>query len=334
MLGLDIYLLSFGFISISSGQMVAVIAIAVLTAVNYSGVRSGSTVQNIFTVIKIAAIAVLMIAGLIAFSSGNTNSVNHIVNEPQMPVNIISAFGVALIAVLWTFDGWYNVNPVASEIKNPGRNLPLSLIIGIIVLGVIYILVNLFYLQALPIAEMVGVVRIGEKATTAMLGEMSGFIMTALILVSIFGCLSATILPGPRIYYAMSRDGIFFKSFANVHPKYRSPSTAIVWQGIVSALLCLTGTYEQLYTYVIFSSLLFYIALAIALFILRIKMPDANRPYKVWGYPVVPVLFGLSMFLITINTLVERPVESLVGILLVIIGWPVYYYWQIRSTKQ
>ena len=142
-------------------------------------------------------------------------------------------------------------------------------------------------------AEMIGVVRIGEKATTAMLGEMSGFIMTALILVSIFGCLSATILPGPRIYYAMSRDGLFFKSFTNVHPKYHTPSTAIIWQGIVSALICLTGTYEQLYTYVIFSSLLFYIALALALVLWLLSF-----------FPLLGFLYGMLLWVLQIGLFV------------------------------
>jgi APA family basic amino acid/polyamine antiporter len=178
---------------------------------------------------------------------------------------------------------------------------------------------------------MVGVVRIGEKAATAMFGDVFSSIMTALIVISIFGCLSATILPGPRIYFAMANDGLFFKSFNKVHPKYHSPSTAIIWQGIVASILCVSGTYEQLYTYVIFSTLLFYIALAAALFVLRRKMPDAPRPYRVWGYPVVPVLFGLAMLVIAVNTLIEKPMESIVGLTLFIIGWPVYAYWNNRK---
>jgi len=158
--------------------------------------------------------------------------------------------------------------------------------------------------------------------------------MTALILVSIFGCLSATILPGPRIYYAMARDNLFFKSFSNIHPKYNSPSNAVIWQGIVSSAICLTGTYEQLFTYVTFSVLLFYIAQALALFVLRIKMSDAHRPYKVWGYPIVPVLFGLSMLLIAANTLIERPKESFIGIISIVVGLPVFFYWNRKNSSE
>ena len=332
-LGLQNILFNFSFISISAGQLVAMIGIVALTAINYLGIRSGSTVQNIFTVIKIFAIAILVVAGIVAISGNYSASQELVAENNEMPVNIIAAFGVALIAVLWTFDGWYNINPIASEIKNPQKNLPRSLILGIVFIGIIYILVNLFYIQALRIDEMAGVVRIGEKATTSMFGAMFGTIMTAVILISILGCLSATILPGPRIYYAMAKDGLFFRSFSKVHPKYHSPSVAVIWQGIIASILCVSGTYEQLYTYVIFSTLLFYIALAAALFVMRKKMPDMPRPYKVWGYPVVPVIFGLSMLLIAINTLIEKPLESMVGIVLLFLGWPVFRYWQRKNKS-
>ncbi len=332
-LGLQNLVIDSSVISISAGQLVAVTGIVALTAINYLGVRSGSTIQNVFTIIKILAIAVLVMAGILMIGADNSASQEVVSNSTAIPQNIITAFGIALIAVLWTFDGWYNINPIASEIKNPQKNLPLSLILGIVFIGIIYVLVNLFYIQALPMDEMVGVVRIGEKAVTAVFGSVFGVIMTALILISIFGCLSATILPGPRIYYAMARDGIFFKSFSRVHPKYHSPSVAVIWQGIIASILCVSGTYEQLYTYVIFSTLLFYIALAIALFVLRKKMPDKPRPYKVWGYPAVPVLFGLAMGLIAINTLIEKPLESVLGLALILIGWPVFTYWK-RKNKQ
>jgi APA family basic amino acid/polyamine antiporter len=332
-LGLQNLLFKFSFISVSAGQLVAMIGIVALTAINYLGVRSGSTVQNVFTVIKIFAIAILVVAGIVAISGNSSASQELVAGNIEMPQNIIAAFGVALIAVLWTFDGWYNINPIAGEIKNPQKNLPRSLILGIVFIGIIYILMNLFYIQALRIDEMAGIVRIGEKATTSMFGTMFGTIMTAVILISILGCLSATILPGPRIYYAMAKDGLFFKSFSKVHPKYHSPSVAVIWQGIIASILCVSGTYEQLYTYVIFSTLMFYIALAAALFVMRKKKPDMPRPYKVWGYPVVPVIFGLSMLLIAINTLIEKPLESMVGIALLFLGWPVFRYWQRKNNS-
>jgi APA family basic amino acid/polyamine antiporter len=249
--------------------------------------------------------------------------------SPILPqgMNLIAAIGVALIAVLWTFDGWYAVNSVASEIKNPQRNLPLSLLIGISVIGIVYILINIFYLKALPISEIAGVVRIGEKATNWAFGPSAGTAMAGLILISILGCLSATVIYGPRIYYAMARDGLFFKKFTFIHPRFRTPTFAITWQGIWSVLLCLTGGYEALFTYVVFTSLLFYMASAAGVFVLRKKRPDANRPYRVWAYPLLPSLFGLSMFLIAANSIIEKPVESIFGLIFLIIGIPVYFYW-------
>jgi basic amino acid/polyamine antiporter, APA family len=327
-LGLQHTLFACGGFSISSGQIAAALTIALLTVINYFGIRSGSMVQNFFTLLKIGAIVVLMLAGFYLLFSGS--AVTDLSSSASLPpvMKLVSGMGVALIAVLWTFDGWYSVNSVASEIKNVRRNLPLSLILGLIFTGILYVLVNVFYVLVLPLPEMRGVVRIGEKATTFLFGEMYGSAMSGLILVSILGCLSATIIFGPRIFFAMARDRLFFKSFARVHPRYHTPNVAIVWQGIWSGLLCLTGSYEQLYTYVIFTSLMFYIACALAIFVLRKKQPQSVRPYRVWGYPLVPLLFGLAMLLIAINSLFEKPVESLLGIGLMLIGLPVFLFWK------
>jgi len=327
-LGLNIYLIDMGGLTISSGQLLAVFSIGVLTLVNYFGIRSGTIVQNIFTVIKLFAICILVIAGLyVAMSTGETIAP---VTTPVIPSgsSLLAAIGISLIAVLWTFDGWYSVNAVASEIKNVKRNLPVSLILGISLIGIIYLLVNIFYVTTLPMSEMVGVVRIGEKATSFAFGSTVGTLMAGLILISILGCLSATIIYSPRIYYAMAEDGLFFKKFASVHPKYHTPSIAIIWQGIFASLLCLTGSYEQLFTYVVFAVLLFFVGVVAAVFVLRRTKPDVERPYRVWGYPVVPGLFGAIIIWIMINTLIERPVESVLGLVLIVIGLPVYFYWQ------
>jgi APA family basic amino acid/polyamine antiporter len=316
---------------ISAGQVTAAITIAILTVINYFGIRSGSLVQNFFTVLKILAITVMVFIGFYILL-GETPAARPDTAVSLPPgISVLPAVGVALIAVLWTFDGWYSVNSVASEIKNVKRNLPLSLILGLSITGIIYILVNIFYVLALPMSEMRGTVRIGEKAATYLFGDMYASGMSGLILISILGCLSATIIFGPRIFYALARDRLFFKSFAQVNLRYHTPGVAIIWQGLWSGLLCLTGSYEQLYTYVIFASLMFYIACALAIFVLRRKRPEAERPYRVWGYPVVPVLFGLAMFLIAINSLIEKPIESFFGIGLMLIGLPVYFFWKKRK---
>jgi APA family basic amino acid/polyamine antiporter len=327
---LDKYLIDVGVVTVSSGQILAVLSIGILTLINYFGIRSGTIVQNIFTIFKLIAIGILVIAGMyVTMSSGEMSSS---ITSPTILSGsaFLAAVGVSLIAVIWTFDGWYSVNAVASEIKNVKRNLPLSLIIGITAIGIVYLLVNIFYLIILPIDEMAGVVRIGEKATSFAFGSTAGTLMAGLILISILGCLSATIIYGPRIYYAMANDGLFFKKFAYVNPRYHTPSIAIIWQGVFASLLCLTGSYEQLFTYVVFAVLLFFVGVVAAVFVLRHRRPDAERPYRVWGYPVVPGLFGLIIIWIMINTLLERPVESVLGLVLIVIGLPVYFYWRRR----
>jgi len=326
-LGLDRYILLWKGITVSAGQVVAIISIFLLTIVNYYGIRSGSFVQNILTIIKLLAIAILILAGvyvLINSGEGIISETDRLVPTGQ---SIPVAIGIALIAVLWTFDGWYSVNTVASEIKNVRKTLPLSLIIGTSLIGIIYLLINLFYLFTLPMEEMMGVVRIGEHATSYAFGPLAGTFMAGLILVSILGCLSATIIFGPRIYYAMSEDGLFFKNFSHIHPKYRTPTNAILWQGVLAGALCLTGTYEQLFTYVTFAVLLFFVGTVSAVFVLRWRKPTAERPYRVWGYPYVPIVFGLTIFWIMVNTLIEKPVEALLGLVVILAGLPVYYYW-------
>jgi len=332
-LSLQHFIIEFQFINISFGQVIAIISIILLTTVNLFGIKSGSSIQIFFTVIKILAIGVLIVAGL--YFSADSNQVASVSEQISMPTGagLWAAVGVSLIAILWTFDGWYAVNIVASEIKNVKRNLPISIILGITLIGFIYLLVNWFYVQALPMSEMAGTLRIGEKAVSYLFGNQMGTAMSALILISIFGCLSATIIYGPRIFYAMSKDKLFFKSLGYVHPKYHTPTKAIIWQGVWASVLCLTGTYEQLYTYVVFAMLLFYVALAIAIFVLRKKRPETKRPYKVWGYPVVPVFFGLAMLWIMINTLIEKPVESMIGLFLIVTGLPVYYYWKRKARS-
>jgi APA family basic amino acid/polyamine antiporter len=328
---LNNYVLNLDGFTVSTGQLLAVFSIGLFTLVNYFGIRSGSFVQNFFTILKLIAIGILVIAGLVmVINSGTLPSTSE---DPVLPSGsaLLAAIGVSLIAVLWTFDGWYSVNSVASEIKNVQKNLPLSLFIGIMSIGIIYLLINLFYVTTLSMSEMAGVVRIGEKATSFTFGSTAGTLMSGLILISILGCLSATIIYSPRIYYAMATDGLFFRKFAVVHPKYHTPTIAIIWQGVFASVLCLTGSYEQLFTYVVFAVLLFFVGVVAAVFILRRTRPDAKRPYRVWGYPVVPLLFGLIIIWILINTLIERPVESIIGLILIIVGLPVYYYWHKKN---
>jgi APA family basic amino acid/polyamine antiporter len=246
---------------------------------------------------------------------------------PEIP-RLGASFGVAMIAVMWTYEGWYYVAFAAGEIKDPARNVPRALVLGTLALATIYVTVNLAYVYALSIDEMRGVVRIAERAVTALVGTGGGAIVAATVAVSTFGCNAAAVIGMSRVCYAMAADGLFLRAAARVHPVYHTPHVAILVTCTWAALLCLTGTYEQLFTYVTFASVAFFVLGGAALFRLRLKRPDLPRPYRTWGYPLVPAAFVLGSLVLTLNTLVERPVESLAGVGLVLLGLPLYYVWR------
>jgi APA family basic amino acid/polyamine antiporter len=237
-------------------------------------------------------------------------------------------FGVAMIAVIWTYDGWNNINFAAGEIKNPGRNLPFSLIFGELGIAILYVGINCVYLYALPTDQIVGVVRVAEKAATALFDGMAVPLISGAVVISTLGCLNGCILSGPRVYYAMARDKLFFSRAAHVHPRFRTPGFSIFIQALWAGLLALSGTYEQIFTYVVFVAIIFYIGATASIFVLRKKYPDLPRPYKTWGYPILPTMFIISLLLLLINTLVNKPVESLAGLGMVALGIPAYFYWR------
>ncbi len=323
----------FGFdYSLSAGQLIAVASILFLTTVNYLGIKSGILIQNMFTFLRIAAIAVLIVLGLTLGSKAGVVSFEGLFTG-DMSFSI-KLFGLAFIAVLWTYDGWYSVNCTAEEIKNPGKNIPRGLILGTLTVMLIYFLVNVVYVMALPVESMKGVARIGELASTQLFGPTATLFIAGTIMISIFGCLSASILFGPRVFFAMSQDRCFFKSMRYVHPRYRVPTKAIVWQGIWSSLLCLSGTYQDLFEYVVFALVIFWAATGLAVIILRSKQPEIARPYKAWGYPVLPILFVLINFGVFLNTIWAQPVQSLIGLVILIAGIPAFLYWQSKETRE
>jgi basic amino acid/polyamine antiporter, APA family len=323
------HLLGFDY-SLSAGQLIAVASILFLSAINYIGIKSGIVVQNIFTFLRIAAVAVFIILGLTIGSKAGVVSFEGLMTG-DMSFSI-KLFGLALIAVLWTYDGWYSINCAAGEIKNPGKNIPRSLILGTLSVTLIYFLMNIVYVSALPIERMKGVARIGELASTQLFGSTATFFISATIMISIFGCLSASILYGPRVFLAMAQDRCFFKSMRYIHPRYRVPTKAIVWQGIWSSLLCLSGTYQDLFEYVVFALVIFWAATGLAVIILRSKQPETPRPYKAWGYPVLPILFVLINLGVFLNTIWAQPRKSLIGLIILIAGIPAFLYWQSKES--
>ncbi len=326
---LKFHLLGFDY-SLSAGQLIAAASILFLSAINYIGIKSGIVVQNIFTFLRIAAVAVFIVLGLTIGSKAGAVSFEGLMTG-DMSFSI-KLFGLALIAVLWTYDGWYGINCAAGEIKNPGKNIPRSLILGTLSVTLIYFLVNIVYVSALPIERMKGVARIGELASTQLFGSTATFFISATIMISIFGCLSASILYGPRVFLAMAQDRCFFKSMRYIHPRYRVPTKAIVWQGIWSSLLCLSGTYQDLFEYVVFALVIFWAATGLAVIILRSKRPETPRPYKAWGYPVLPILFVLINLGVFLNTIWAQPRKSLIGLIILVAGIPAFLYWQSKES--
>lgn len=312
--------------TLNGGQLAGVGAILILTVVNQFGVKEGAWVQNGLTLLKLGGIAVFLIAGLASSAPSSPSPM-----MAPLPAHALGGFGVAMIAALWTYDGWYGLTFSAGEMKNPARSLPLGIILGTGAVVVLYVLVNLVYVRTLSIEQMAANPRVGEAVAFALLGPLGARLLSATVLVSAFGCVSGTILYSSRLYQPMAADGIFFRSLALIHPRYRTPVRSLWAQSGWAMLLTVSGTYDQLFTYVVFAAVLFHVATGAAVIVLRHTRPDAPRPYRVWGYPWVPVLFIASSCVIVVNTLFERPIESLGGLLLVGLGVPAYFYWRRRG---
>jgi APA family basic amino acid/polyamine antiporter len=316
--------------TLSAGQIVAVASLVFLGGVNYLGVRSGSGTNAVLTTAKMTGLVLLAVFAV--FASRVTPAWTPVV--PAGESSPFVAFGVAMIAVLWANDGFYFLTYAAGEVRDPAKNMPRALTFGLLAVMAIYLTVNLAYLVALPMEELAGASRVAERAATALVGPSGATFVALTVVVSTFGCNAAAILAGSRLLYAMAADGIFFTAAAAVHPRYRSPHVAVVAVTIWSCVLALSGSYEQLFTYVVFTSVLFSLFGGVALFRLRATRPNADRPYRVWGYPVVPALFVLGSIFVIYNTLVERPFESVAGLGLLALGLPAFLYWRTRSTSR
>jgi APA family basic amino acid/polyamine antiporter len=312
--------------TLSRGQLVAVAVIILLTAINYVGVAFGKNAQNILTVIKIGTILVFVFMGFV-FARGTPIDVT-LNPEGWSFAQLLTGFGLAFVSVFWAFDGWNNINYVAGEIKNPKRDLKFALILGTLGVTLLYFFTNVIYFLALPTSELKGVVTVAERASSSLFGATAAGLISAMILISILGALNGAIFVGPRVYYAMARDGLFFKKVGRVHPRFKTPGFSLILQSIWACLLALTGTFEQLFTFAMFAGILFWVLAAAAIFTLRKNRPNLPRPYKAWGYPVVPMVFIIALSGILLNTLIRRPIESLAGVALMVVGIPVYYFWK------
>ncbi|HEY0303625.1 MAG TPA: amino acid permease [Longimicrobiales bacterium] len=322
-------------LGLSPQRIVAILVIALLTWVNTRGIREAKWVQNTFTIAKTGALIALIVLGITIGRNADALSTNFKDMFLGMPsgTTLILAFGAAMVGALFSSDAWNNVTFAAAEVKNPARNLPLALAIGTGVVTVMYISANLAYLSALTIPELQNAPqdRVGTLLLQSIFGGPGAYLMAAAILISTFGCINGLILAGARVYYAMARDGLFFESAGRLS-SHNVPRTALIVQGVWTALLTLTGTYGQLLDYVIFAALVFYALTTLALFRLRMKAPDMPRPYKAFGYPVVPALYMVSAAGIAVILLFAKPAYSVTGLIVVLLGIPVYFLW--RRNKE
>lgn len=341
-------------LKISAAQLLAILSIIILTIINFRGIKNGKIMQVSFTVTKIIALGGLIILGFIAASghsfwhvnfsdmwSASTTLINKdaTINSIHQigGIAIFAAIGVAMVGSVFSSDAWNNVTFIAGEIKNPKRNIPLSLFWGVLLVTIFYILANIAYLSLLPLKgspDSINVIgrgiqfasydRVGVAAAFRIFGDSAAIVMAVLIMISTFGCNNGLILSGARVYYAMANDGLFFKQVSKLN-KYAVPGVALVFQCIWASFLCLSGRYNDLLDYVVFAVLIFYILTITGLFILRVKRPDAVRPYKAFGYPLLPALYIILALALCIDLLIYKPNYTWPGMIIVLLGIPVFY---------
>jgi APA family basic amino acid/polyamine antiporter len=318
-------------LEINSAQLAAGIVIVLLTAVNIRGIREGLWVQNVFTALKVAALAALGLAGLWhGLASPQFIPVSQPLAAETLGVGLAAGLAVALSKALFAYDAWYTVTFVAEEVHDSRRTLPYALLLGTIVVTVVYVLVNLAYLTVLPLDRIMGVEddRVAVAVGMTLFGRLGATLVILAVLVSTFGCLNGLILGGARLCFAMARDGLFLRGCARLHPRTGTPATALVYQAIVSIALTFTGSYSGLLTYTMFAAVLFAGVMVAALYRLRIKRPDLPRPYRCWGYPVTPALYLIMCLLFVVYVIQGNPLASGIGALLILSGVPFYAVWR------
>jgi APA family basic amino acid/polyamine antiporter len=322
-------------IAMTRAHLLGLVLIAVLTYVNVVGLRWGRLLQNVSTWTKFTAMAAFVVLGF-AIGKGNwSNFRGHGVGLTMGlgPAQLISALGVGMIAVFWAYDGWVYITWVAGEVKEPRRNVPLAMVLGVLAVGVIYVAMNVTYVYALPLKEIAAHETIAHAAAAALFSPGAAVWLSLMIAVSCFSAAATCTLSGARVYQAMAQDGVFFKRMAVIHPKWRTPAFSLIGQGVWAATLTLSGRYDQLYTYVIYGMVLSYTMTVIAMFWLRRKRPDVPRPYRCTGYPWLPAIYVLIGTAWTLNTIITRPTEAFWGTTIVLIGVPGYLYWKRSKRK-
>jgi APA family basic amino acid/polyamine antiporter len=319
-----IYLGAFVPLTPTTTKIVGLVAIAIMTWINVIGVKNGARLGNVLTALKVGGLIVMVLCVFLLPARAPRGSAAGVTPLPSGPVPV-SAIGVALVAVLWAYEGWHDISFAAAEMKDPQRNFPRAVIGGVAIVISLYLLANFAYLKEMTPDEIASTQTVALTAMTRATGPWGGKILTAAILCSILGAMNALILAGPRVYYQMAKDGVFFDRVSRVHPKWSTPVEAIIFQGLWAGFLVLfIGGFAQLFTYVIFGGWIFYGLAVLSVIVLRRKAPDMARPFRVPGYPAVPILFGIVALAIVVNTLIETPKQSGYGLAFIALGIPIY----------
>jgi APA family basic amino acid/polyamine antiporter len=316
-------------------KLTAILLILILTGLNISGLKSGAGVSKAILLLVFAGIFTIVLFGL---SSNTSRPANFLVmKELTSSAVTISSFYTAMLAAFWAYQGWVSVGFIGGEVKDPTKNIPKGIVTGVIIVIFIYVVVNVTYLSLLSIPQLVQINEAGNQiaaveAVRTFWGTGGVMFISLLILITTLGCTNASILTGARPYYAMAREKLFFPGIAKIN-NASVPSASLLWQGVWASVLVLSGTFDQLTDMIIFAVFIFYGATALGVFILRRRMPEVHRPYKVWGYPVVPAIFILFCIGLFINTIVTRPREAAIGMSLILSGIPVYFFLKRKYSK-
>jgi APA family basic amino acid/polyamine antiporter len=299
--------------------------------INYFGVKPGGIFADIFTLLKMAGIVGVIVAG---FTFQAPEALNILSFEPEIPSNLWSAVAAAMVGVLWSCGGWQHVTYVAGEAREQKRSIPFALILGTMSVVLLYILTNIAYLLMMPVDRIAASDRVAADALQIALGPVGAVLVSLVIFISVFGTAGIYTMTAPRIYYAMAKDGVFFKKVAEIHPKYKVPGFAILFQTAWAIILILSGTFYELITYVAFTDWIFFALAGFSVFLFRRRQPERERPYRTPGYPLIPAFFvGISAWFV-INTLIGAPLQSLAGLGFLAVGVPVYYLWRKVGEKK
>jgi APA family basic amino acid/polyamine antiporter len=321
-------------------KVFTIILIIALTYINFVGLKTGGSFSKMILYVVLATMVFIVVFGFVTSDGGwhniSTNATGYVSRSWTDSIFIQSLFA-ALLGAFWAYEGWSTIGYLGGEIKDAQRNLPLGLIFGMLFVMTVYLCINFIYLYVMPIDELLA----DSKSTNTiaavtvmkhLLGNGGGLFMSLLILFTTLGTTNTTVLAAPRLYFAMAKDGLFFKQAAEIHPTYNTPSKAFVFQAVIVSLLVISGSFDQLTDMLIFASFIFYGATALGVFVLRVKMPDAPRPYKAWGYPVVPGIFVLFCVALLIITFASKPREATMGLVLMAAGIPFYFYWNNKKN--